>query len=93
MLGIEGKVVFQMSYLNVLGCILLPYQPESIGFQHTLEQVKPLENDRLVLERKTYTKDFDPDPVALEIIKDLYYAFGYAEKHIPFLDETGHCRL
>lgn len=93
LLGIEGQVVFQMEYLNVLGCILLPYQPESIGFQHPLEPVKPLEDERLVFERRSYPKDFDPDPVSLEIIKDLYYAFGYLQKHIPFFDDSGHCRL
>ena len=35
----------------------------------------------------------DPDPTALELIKELYFAFGYDRKHIPFFDATGHCRL
>ena len=92
-LKIDCDIVFQMQYLNVKGAILLPYQPESIRFMHPVEPVKPLGRDRLVFEAKRFAKDFDPDPCALEMIKDLYYQFGYDREHIPFFDDTGHCKL
>ena len=93
LLRIDCDVIFQMQYLNVKGVILLPYQPESIGFMHPMDPVRPLERNRLVFEPKKFPKDFDPDPCALEIIKDLYYEFGYTREHIPFFDESGHCKL
>jgi len=75
------------------GAILLPYQPESIAFQHPFEPVRPLEDNRLVFEKKRFPENFDPDPSALEIIKELYYTFGYGREHIPFFDTTGHSNL
>ena len=93
LLKIDCEVVFQMQYLNVKGAILLPYQPGSIGFDYPMEPVKPLERNRLLFPPKTFPRAFDPDPCALEIVKDLYYEFGYGREHIPFFDETGHCKL
>lgn len=93
LLKLNCDIVFQMQYVNVKGAILLPYQPESIGFMYPMEPVKPLERNRLVFPRKRFPKAFDPDPCALEIIKDLYYEFGYGREHIPFFDETDHCKL
>ena len=48
---------------------------------------------RVVFEKKRFPENFDPDPSALEIIKELYYAFGYGREHIPFFDTTGHSNL
>jgi hypothetical protein len=92
-LHIHGDILLQMQYLNVKGAILLPYQPESIAFMHPFEPVRPLKENRLVFEKKRVPEDFDPDPSALEIIKELYYAFGYGREHIPFFDATGHSTL
>ena len=92
-LQIHGDILFQMQYLNIKGAVLLPYQPESIGFMHPFEPVRPFERNRLVFEKKKFPEDFDADPSALEIIKDLYHAFGYGREHIPFFDATGHSNL
>jgi hypothetical protein len=94
LLGLKSNVVFQMQYLNVRGSILLPYQPESIGFMHPMEAIKPLDRARLVFPRKTVSANFEPDAVALGLIEDLYLEFGYERKHIPFFDSsTGRCTL
>ena len=93
LLRIDCDIVFQMQYLNVKDVILLPYRPESIGFEHPIESIKPLARNRLVFAPRTVSKGFDPDPSALELIKDLYYEFGYTREHIPFFDSTGHCEL
>ena len=92
-LNITSEIIIQMQYLNVKGAILLPYQPESIGFMHPLEPIKPLERNRLVFGRKRAAARFDPDPTALLVIEDLYFEFGYGREHIPFFDTTGHCKL
>lgn len=92
-LQIHGDVLFQMQYLNIKGAILLPNQPESIAFMHPFDPVRPLEENRLVFEKKRFAEGFDPDPGALEIVKDLYHAFGYGREHIPFFDATGHSNL
>ena len=92
-LEIDCDILFQMQYLNIRGAILLPYQPESIGFMVPMNPVQPLARDRLVFPTKKVRKDFDPDPVALEMVKDLYYEFGYGREHIPFFDELGQSRL
>lgn len=93
LLNIQSGCVFQMEYLNIQGAILLPFQPESIGYQHPIESIKPLDQPRLVFPKKTVPSNFDPDPTALELVKDLYFQFGYERKHIPFFDSTGHCKL
>jgi hypothetical protein len=93
LLQIHGDILFQMQYLNVRGAILQPYQPESIGFKNPFEPVRPLEDNRLVFEKKRFAEDYDPDPSALEIIKELYYAFGYGREQIPFFDATDHSNL
>lgn len=93
LIGLSGNVIFQMQFVNVKGAILLPYQPGSIGFDHPHEPVKPLARDSLIFEKKMVGHDFDPDPVALSMIKDLYFEFGYERKHIPFFDDKDQCRL
>ena len=93
LLKIDCDIIFQMQYLNVQGAILLPYQPESIGFMIPMHPVKPLSRNRLLFPPKRFPKAFDPDPAALEIVKDLYHEFGYTREHIPFFDESGHSSL
>jgi hypothetical protein len=92
-LRIQSDVIFQMEYLNIQGAILLPYQPESIGFEIPVELIRPLTRNRLVFERKHFPNDFDPDPTALQIVKDLYFEFGYGREQVPFFDESGHSVL
>jgi hypothetical protein len=92
-LGIQSPVIFQIQYLNVKGVILLPYRPESIGFMHPMESVKPLDRQRLVLPKHRVSPNFDPDRVALDLVQDLYFEFGYERKHIPFFDASGHSTL
>jgi hypothetical protein len=70
-----------------------PFQPESIGYRHPIEAIKPLAQSRLVFQKKTFPTSFDPDPAALELIKDIYFQLGYERKQIPFFDSTGHCKL
>ncbi len=82
-----------MQYLNVKGVILLPYQPESIGFMHQIEPIVPLERNRLVFPKKTVPATFEPDPTALDLVQDLYVQFGYGREHIPFFDSSGRSRL
>lgn len=92
-LEIKSDCVFQMEYWNIKGAILRPYQPESIGYDYSVEGVRPLDRDRLIFPKKRLPATFDPDPSALEVIKDLYLEFGYDRKYIPFFDSTGHCKL
>ncbi len=93
LLNIKSDCTFQMEYLNVQGAILRPYQPESIGYDHSVEGIRPLERTRLIFPKKSFPSKFDPDPTALELIKDLYYEFGYDRSHIPFFDSNGRCKL
>jgi hypothetical protein len=93
LLEVRSDCVFQMEYLNVQGAILRPYQPESIGYDHSVEGIRPLERSRLVFQKKQFPSTFDPDPAALDLIKDLYHEFGYNRSHIPFFDQNGLCRL
>lgn len=89
-LGIQSNVIFQMQYLNIEGAILLPFRPDSIGFMHPMDPIKPAERNRLVFPKHTVTADFDPDPTSLQLVEELYYEFGYNREHIPFFDPTGH---
>jgi|SRR5437660_1317460 len=92
-LNINSPIVFQVQYVNVKGVILLPDRPESEGFIAPMESVKPLDTNRLVLPKVTVPNDFDPDPTALELVQDVYFQFGYSQRHIPFFDNTGHSEL
>ena len=89
-LNIRSDVIFQMQYVNIKGVILLPYRPESIGFMHPLQPIKPAERNRLVFPKHFVRYDFDPDLVAMELLEELYAEFGYSREHIPFFDPTGH---
>jgi len=93
LLGIKSEVIFQMQYVGVKGVLLLPYRPESIGFNHLMEPVKPLDKQRIVFEKIRVPNDFDPDPTALRMIQDLYFEFGYERRHIPFFDLAGHAEF
>ena len=93
LLKISLPIVFQMQYLNVMGVILPPFRPESIGFMFPIESIKPLDKNRLVLSKLKVGADFDPDPTALELVQDIYFEFGYSREHIPFFDNTGHSEL
>ncbi len=89
-LKIQSKIIFQMQYLNIKGAILLPFRPESIGFMHPMEAIKPEERNRLVFPKHAVPPEFDPDPTALQLVEELYYEFGYGREHIPFFDPSGH---
>jgi hypothetical protein len=93
LLGVGAYIILQMQYLNIRGAVLLPYNPESIRHMYPMEAVSALNKDRLVFEKKRFPPDFDPDPVALSLIKDLYYEFGYGREHIPFFDDSDHSQL
>lgn len=93
LLEIKSDCTFQMEYVNVQGAILRPYQPESIGYDHTVEGIRPLAKNRLVFPKNKFPSGFDPDPAAFELIKDLYFEFGYGMEQIPFFDSNRHCRL
>lgn len=93
LMGIKTDCIFQMEYLNIQGAILRPYQPESIGYDHSVEGIRPTEKTRLVFQKKTFPSTFDPDPAALRLITDLYFEFGYGPDHIPFFDAKGRCKL
>jgi len=92
-LGFDCDVILQLQFVNIKGAILFPHRPGTTRFDFPLEPVKSLERNRLVFQPKKFAKDFDPDPAALELIKDLYYEFDYGREHIPFFDESGHCEL
>jgi hypothetical protein len=92
-LGIESDTIFQMQYLNIRGAILLPYQPESIGFMAPVDPIRPLGRSRLLFEPKQFQGTFDPDPSALDIIEDVYHEFGYSREQIPFFDQRGKSTL
>lgn len=93
LLHINSPVIFQMQYLNVKGIVLLPYQPGSIGFDHPMGSVKPLDKNRLVFQKHRFLNGFDPDPAALKLVQDLYFEFGYDRRHIPFFDSTDHAHF
>lgn len=82
-----------MQYINVKDVVLPPYRPDSFGFTHPMEPVKPLSKNRLVFPKLQVEPGFDPDPTALELIQDLYFEFGYNREQIPFFDNTGHSEL
>ena len=90
LLGLKSRIIFQMQYLNIQGAVLLPYRPDSIGFMHPMDSIRPEAKPRLVFPKHHAGADFDPDLVALELVEDLYYEFGYGREHIPFFDPTGH---
>jgi hypothetical protein len=89
-LHVESRVIFQMQYVNSEGIVLLPYRPDSIGFMHPMESIKPAERSRLVFPKHSVNSDFDPDPTALSLVEELYFEFGYSREQIPFFDPTGH---
>jgi len=93
LLNITSDILFQMQYIGVRGVILLPFRPDSIGFRHQMESIRPLEAERLVLPKHRVRRNFDPDQTALELVQEVYFQFGYERRHIPFFDENGHSSL
>jgi hypothetical protein len=86
-LGVSGKVFWRMQYYNIQGCYMSPYHPEAVGFRYPMNPPKLFEKPELLLDA-TLEPDFAPDRSAFDRIKEVYYRFGYQEKHIPFFNEN-----
>ena len=90
LLAITSKIILQMQYINVEGVVLLPFRPDSIGFMHPIDPIKPSERGRLVFAKHVVPHDYDPDLATLDLVEDLYFQFGYSRQHIPFFGPSGH---
>ncbi len=92
-LNLKFDVLFQMQYSNIDGAVLLPYHPDSVHYAISAKAVLPMQKSTIIIEPRSAGYGFDPDPIVLDMLEDVYAEFGYERKHIPFFDQTGHCNI
>lgn len=93
LLELSGEVTFHLELYNIRNAVLLPFRPESLGYAMPTAAVRPIEKVDLFLKPATVSIPFSPDKVTLLLLLDLYRAFGYEEKHIPFRKQDGTFEL
>jgi Schlafen, AlbA_2 len=88
-LGTKCDLTWRMQYHNIKDCVLRPLHP-SVMFYKTKPELARAYTDRHFLRDTVLSADFKPDQSALVLIEEVYSAFGYQRKDIPFFDESGN---
>lgn len=86
--GYSQDVLVQLEYRNVANYILRPGRPGSMAFQFSSGS-SPSNGPHIPLAPRRRCSDFDPDEVALDLLRKVYGAFGFEPGDIPFQDPRG----
>ena len=89
--GYSEEIMIQLEYRNAAGYILRPGQPGHFDFDSPLVGSTPFAGPHLLVGpiRVPGTPTFQPDEVALYVLKVVYRAFGIGAEGIPFRDSDG----
>ncbi len=89
-----GTVKFGLSLYNIKGMYLLPYGPTSFGYMMARSRLnasygpKPFPENHIKTPLATARADDLPGSVAWNLVSQVYYAFGYEDKEIPFFSDA-----
>ena len=91
-IGLKCFFKWRLQYWNIKECILLPYHPEAKDYLAPRQPLESYPYDNFKKEAQLLN-NFEPDKSAFVLIKELYQAFGYTARQIPFFDEDGKFKI
>ena len=91
--GIDSSIIIQQEYHNLSGFTLPKEHPSNIGFSVFQDERNVYRHSDPIVSKQTVEPDFNPDRVAYELVKDVYYYFGLGEQWVPFFDENHNFTL
>lgn len=84
---LQGEAGFFIEFRNIKGFTLRPYGPESIGFLRSGPgTLRPYPDKDFKGREVRVAIPFEADPVAFQLVEQLYNAFGLERQHIPCFD-------
>jgi hypothetical protein len=95
----RGQVRFGLGLYNIRDKYLAPYAPQSFAYGEAKMWMnqpggpQPYGSDHLCVAPVTVQTTDLPDEVAWNLVKQVYYRFGYADEHVPLFDAEHHCVL
>ena len=81
------RVILRQSYLNIRRFRLRGDKPQDFGFGLLLSE--PFPRSDLIVNALERDLPLGEDPAAFDLIKQVYNAFGYSKRDIPFFDAEG----
>ncbi len=97
--GYSGQMRFGLGLYNIRGKVLVPGPPESLGYRRERHfiQTGHTSNDfsehHLRIPPVTTAISDLPGTIAWQLVREVYYRFGYPDEAIPFFDEQHQCTL
>ena len=97
--GYSGQMRFGLGLYNIRGKVLLPGPPESFGYRRERHSIQAghTSNDfsehHLRIPPVTTAISDLPGTIAWQLVREVYYRFGYPDEAIPFFDEQHQCTL
>lgn len=94
-----GQVLFGLGLYNAKGSVLLPYAPDTHGYQmaaYRIGQVfggQILRDDNLRVPDVTASVHELPGTVPWRLVSEVYYRFGFGDEHVPFFDDQHKCTI
>lgn len=88
--NIDLKVLIRQEYHNLTGFMLVKGNPSNMSFGAFQDDGCVYTEPRPIISKRTVERDFNPEYIAYDLIKDVYDSFGFNEKWIPAFDENGN---
>lgn len=91
MVGSGGDVLFQLEFANIEGFFLRPGAPDTRIYLMPIPLVdlQPYQDKDLITNVQRVKAGFDPDPLALSLVEQVYNAFEIPRKYLPFFTRDG----
>lgn len=95
----SGQIRFGLGLYNIRGKVLVPGPPESLGYRmqrHLIQAGQVSEafsDEHLRVPPVTIAASDLPGTIAWQLVREIYYRFGYPDEAIPFFDEQHQCTL
>lgn len=97
--GYSGQMRFGLGLYNIRGKVLLPGPPESFGYRRERHLIQTghtshdFSKHHLRIPPVTTAISDLPGTIAWQLVREVYYRFGYPDEAIPFFDEQHQCTL
>lgn len=95
----SGHIRFGLGLYNIRGKLLVPGPPDSHGYMierhliQTAHTSRAFSDEHLRVPPVTIQAETLPGRLAWQLVKEVYYRFGYPDEAIPFFDEQHQCTL
>ncbi len=84
---LSAPFIVTMAYKSIKGVALWPGHPSSIAYGSPFLKFATFFSDDLILDPLSAEQSFVPDKIALQLLSEVYRAFGYGQESIPFYNE------